>query len=149
MKFCLSWRGGSSSIIGHFRARTLALISFLAVGCALAQTPPPVAIVNARVVTVSGPVLDRATVILRNHTIEAVGENLRVPADAELIAGEGLTVYPGLIDGLGNWALPPVLSPPLRRRGQQIGNDAPQLPPSRGPEDRPLTFSWIKAADEI
>jgi dihydroorotase-like cyclic amidohydrolase len=37
-------------------------------------------------------------VVVRNGLIEAVGENVAVPSDAMLVEGEGLTVYPGLID---------------------------------------------------
>ena len=66
--------------------------------CVLADTPQPMAIRNARIVTVSGPVIARGTVVVRNGLIEAVGENVPVPADAWVVDGAGLTVYPGLID---------------------------------------------------
>jgi imidazolonepropionase-like amidohydrolase len=72
------------------------------------------AITNARVVTVSGPTLDRATVVIRNGLIVAVGANVNAPPDARIIDGTGLTVYPGLIDSYTNLALPeppPTASP--------------------------------------
>jgi imidazolonepropionase-like amidohydrolase len=56
------------------------------------------AITNARIVTVSGPVIERGTVVVRDGLIAAVGANVAAPADARLIDGTGLTVYPGLID---------------------------------------------------
>ncbi|MEK6282621.1 MAG: amidohydrolase family protein [Acidobacteriota bacterium] len=56
------------------------------------------AITNARIVTVSGPVIERGTVVIRDGLIAAVGENVAAPADARLVDGTGLTVYPGLID---------------------------------------------------
>lgn len=37
---------------------------------------------------------------MRNGLVEAVAENAPIPADAWVIDGEGLNVYPGLIDGL-------------------------------------------------
>lgn len=56
------------------------------------------AIANARIVTVSGPVIEKGTVVIRDGLIAAVGENVSAPADARVIDGAGLTVYPGFID---------------------------------------------------
>src|SRR6185295_11945239 len=70
------------------------------------------AITNARIVTVSGPVIERGTVVIRNGLIAAAGANVSAPPDARLIDGAGLTVYPGLIDSYTNLALPePPASP--------------------------------------
>ncbi len=62
------------------------------------------AIVGARVVTVSGGVIENGTVVIQNGKITAVGANASVPAGAERIDGKGLSVFPGMIDaatGLG------------------------------------------------
>ena len=64
------------------------------------------AITNARIVTVSGPVIDRGTLVIRNGLIAAAGANVTAPPDARVIDGTGLTVYPGLIDSYTNLALP-------------------------------------------
>src|SRR6185436_5216784 len=64
------------------------------------------AITNARIVTVSGPVIDRGTVVIRNGLIAAAGANVTAPSDARVIDGTGLTVYPGLIDSYTSLALP-------------------------------------------
>ncbi len=64
------------------------------------------AITNARIVTVSGPVIERGTVVIRNGLIAAAGANVSAPPDARVIDGAGLTVYPGLIDSYTNLALP-------------------------------------------
>src|SRR5262245_57215174 len=70
------------------------------------------AITNARIVTVSGPVIERGTVVVRNGLIAAAGANVSAPTDARVIDGTGLTVYPGLIDSYTNLALPePAPSP--------------------------------------
>src|ERR671923_180148 len=63
------------------------------------------AITNARIVTVSGPVIERGTVVIRNGLIAAAGANVNAPPDARLIDGTGLTVYPGLIDSYTDLAL--------------------------------------------
>src|SRR5215217_6442425 len=64
------------------------------------------AITNVRIVTVSGPVIERGTVVIRNGLIAAAGANVNAPPDARVIDGTGLTVYPGLIDSYTNLALP-------------------------------------------
>jgi len=125
---------------------------------ATAEVPPVVAIRNAKIVTVSGPVIAKGTVVFRNGLIEAVGENLLVPGDAWVVEGEGLTVYPGLIDGLSSWGTSVAAAPAAGGgrgggRGQQTTTaatpGAPAATPSRGPEDRPATTSWLKIADEL
>ena len=86
-----------------------ALASIIFVSLAGAQRNPALdtyAITNARIVTVSGPTIDRGTVVIRNGLIAAVGANVSTPSDARVIDGAGLTVYPGLIDSYTNLALP-------------------------------------------
>jgi imidazolonepropionase-like amidohydrolase len=62
------------------------------------NTPNVYAITNAKIITVAGPSIDRGTVVVRNGVITAVGASVPVPGDARVIDGNGLTVYPGLID---------------------------------------------------
>ncbi len=123
-----------------------------------AETHSAFAIRNARIVTVSGPVLQKGTVLLRNGIIEAVGENVALPADAWVIEGEGLTVYPGLIDALSTLGLAdaaPAATTTAARTGRTVvaaapsTNLAPSAPPAAGPEDRPSTTSWLRAADQV
>lgn len=64
------------------------------------------AITNARVVTVSGPVIERGTVVVREGLIAAVGERVAAPPDARTIDGTGLTIYPGLIDASTTLGIP-------------------------------------------
>src|SRR5436309_1474114 len=66
-----------------------------------ADTPNVYAIRGARIVTAAGAPIDGGTIVVRAGVIEAVGASVTVPADATVIEGNGLTVYPGLID-LGN-----------------------------------------------
>jgi len=62
------------------------------------NTPNVYAITNAKIITVAGPAIDRGTVIVRNGVITGVGATVQIPGDARVIDGNGLTVYPGLID---------------------------------------------------
>ncbi len=63
------------------------------------------AIVGARIVTVSGAVIENGTVIIQNGKIAAVGANAAVPSGAERIDGKGLSVFPGMIDAGTNLGL--------------------------------------------
>ncbi len=118
-----------------------------------AATPTPLAIRNARVIPVSGPAIARATVVVRDGLIVDVGENAAIPPGAWIIEGDGLTVYPGLIDALDNAgitdpnALPAAPAP--RRPGAGPPAAAAAAPPAQGPEDRPATTSWLRAADLV
>src|SRR5215467_3234494 len=72
------------------------------------------AIVGARVVTVSGAVIENGTVVIQNGKIAAVGQNVAVPSGAEKIDGKGLSVFPGMIDSATNMGLAEI---PLGVRG--------------------------------
>jgi imidazolonepropionase-like amidohydrolase len=63
-----------------------------------AESSSAIAITNARVLTVSGPALERATVLMRDGKIVAVGTNVTVPPGATVIEGNGKVVTPGWID---------------------------------------------------
>lgn len=75
------------------------------------------AVVGAKVVTVSGPVIEDGTVVIRGGIIEAVGAGLAVPPGARVIEGRGLTLTPGLIDGFGGVGLPPASPRPSAPAG--------------------------------
>jgi len=87
---------------------TLSFIAFGTSGEVRAQRSAidTYAITNARIVSVTGPIVERGTVVIRNGLIAAVGANISAPPDARIIDGTGLTVYPGLIDAYTNIALP-------------------------------------------
>jgi imidazolonepropionase-like amidohydrolase len=76
-------------------------LSLLAFASVRADAPNVFAITGARIVTAAGPVIDAGTVVIRSGAIDAVGASIPAPADARVIDGKGLTVYPGLID-MGN-----------------------------------------------
>ena len=57
-----------------------------------------VAITNARILPVSGPTIDRGTVVIRGGRIAAVGANLTAPSGARVIDAGGKIVTPGWLD---------------------------------------------------
>src|SRR5882757_2761796 len=131
-------------------ALVAALILFsLCAGAPLASAqggePQYFAIRGAKVVPVSGPTIDDATVVLARGVILAVGgKDVAIPADALVIEGKGLIVYPGLFDSFTDVGLS---SPPAPSAGEG-GPRAGGQPTARGPEDRPAATPWRNAADE-
>ncbi len=103
--------------------------------------PRSFAIRGAKVVPVSGPVLEAATVVVSRGLIVAVGKEVTIPADAWVIEGKGLTVYPGFIDAFTDVGIAAAQS--------DSEGKAKQPPLSKGPEDRPSTTPWRNAADEL
>jgi imidazolonepropionase-like amidohydrolase len=109
------------------------------------------AIVNARVVPVSGPVLESGTVVIANGLIQSVGASAKIPAEAWVIDGKGLTVYPGLIDAGNDLGItkPEAPAAEVRGRGRRRGSAPIPEHISTGPEDRPGTSPWIVASDDL
>jgi imidazolonepropionase-like amidohydrolase len=58
---------------------------------------PVYAIQGAKIVTGTGTI-DKGNLVMRNGLIEDVGASVAVPADAVVVDGANMTVYPGLID---------------------------------------------------
>ena len=58
----------------------------------------PVAIRGATVLTVTRGTIPNGTVLMRDGKIAAVGANVQIPADAEVVDATGLFVSPGIID---------------------------------------------------
>jgi imidazolonepropionase-like amidohydrolase len=80
----------------------LATTAFALGSAAVSTQAPPhaprYAITGARIVTNTGAPIEKGTVVMRDGIIEEVGANVTAPADAMVVDGAGLTVYPGLID---------------------------------------------------
>lgn len=95
--------------LGSGPALTLvAMASALAiVNPAQAERPLVYAITGATIITAPGTSIESATVVVRDGLIEAVGPDVVAPADAQVIDGEGLTVYAGWIDAYSHLAMKP------------------------------------------
>src|SRR6266513_1531466 len=105
--------------------------------------PQYFAIRGAKVVPVSGPPVENATIVISRGLITAIGKDVTIPPEAWVIEGQVLTVYPGLIDSftdVGIPAAPPASGESGPRRSQEG---------ARGPEDRPASTPWRSAADEV
>lgn len=128
-----------------------ALLIFCFAAALNAEVPSAIAIKDAHVVPVSGDDLAKGTVLLRDGLIQEVGAGINIPADAWVIDGTGLTVYPGFIDALSTWGIPNA-QPQTGGRGTTGATPTPATAPeprAHGPEDRPQTYSFERAADLV
>ncbi|PYU59370.1 MAG: amidohydrolase [Acidobacteria bacterium] len=97
---------------------------------------------GAKVVPVSGPPVENASIVSSRGLITAVGRDVAVPPEAWVIEGQRLTVYPGLFDSFTDVGIP---APPGTAEGSPRGAQES----ARGPEDRPYSTPWRSAADEV
>ena len=67
------------------------------------EPPPPAAyaVKNVTLVAADGSRQTGLTIVVRGSTIERLGRDSTIPPDAELLEGDSLFVYPGLIDAQG------------------------------------------------
>jgi imidazolonepropionase-like amidohydrolase len=86
--------------------RILALLAGIVLPCLGAAQEGTWALTNARIETVSRGVIERGTIVIRDGLIEAVGADVRPPADARIVDLAGKTVFPGLIDLTSTLGLP-------------------------------------------
>jgi imidazolonepropionase-like amidohydrolase len=79
----------------------------------LAQnTPAFFALTNARIIPEPGKMLEKGTIVVRDGVIEAVGADVKTPADARVIDLAGKTVYAGLVDAYGELTIGPDAAKP-------------------------------------
>ena len=57
-----------------------------------------IAIVGAKIVPVTGPVIDSGSILIKDGRIVDLGAKVSIPAGAKVIEAKGLTAYPGMID---------------------------------------------------
>ncbi len=106
-------------------------------------TPPPYyAIHNVRVVSGAGAPVEGATVLIADGLIEAVGKNIKIPGDARVIDGQGLSLYPGLIDAMTTLAQ-------KQAAESSASGERSRAPAVMGPEDRPATTPWVNPTEQL
>jgi imidazolonepropionase-like amidohydrolase len=104
------------------------------------------ALVGARIVTVSGPIHESGTLVMRDGVIEAVGPSAAIPPDARVIQAQGLVLTPGLIDGFSGTGLP---APTPRTGGAGGGGAAGAAPASNPLAPQALALDKVRAADAL
>ena len=143
------------------RAAALAAVAVLAPPLAAQRNiPSTYAITNAKLVLVSGPTIPKGTIVVRDGLITAMGANVAAPADARVIDGTGLTVYPGLFDAYGSIGLGAAAAPGGaaaaaggRRGGGAGAAAAPAASPTNGSgnsaDDPRGVEPQLSAAEEV
>jgi imidazolonepropionase-like amidohydrolase len=87
--------------------------------------PAAYALQDVTVIRADGQRQEGLTVVVRGELIEAMGGDVAIPADAELLEGDSLILYPGFVDGDGeaDFEFP---EPEIDRRRVEIWN-APRV----------------------
>lgn len=85
------------------------------------------AITGARIHTVSGPVLENATVVIADGKILSVGTSAPVPAGAEVIDGAGLEVAPGFFEAMSQIGLTEIGAAAATNDSTEVGAYTPQV----------------------
>ena len=82
---------------------------------ALASAADVKAFIGARIIDGTGkPAIEKATLVIRDGKIEAVGTRVKIPKDAERIGVSGKTIIPGLVNAHGHVSTPTQLGRYLR-----------------------------------
>ncbi len=128
------------------QAAVRSLLLILAAAPAAERPAPPrvFALTGATVVQAPGRTLEKATVVLRNGRIEAVGTSVTVPPDALPIDLSGQWIYPGFIDpDARGQVLPPKDEPRASGSSEPAGalHPLPGIRPERRALDSLLPWS--------
>lgn len=90
----------ASRFVPEALALALALCAPASAAAQYVEPPPPAAYAlrNVTVVTADGVTSTGVDLIVRDGLVEALGPGVDVPADAVLLEGDSLVVYPGIVD---------------------------------------------------
>lgn len=103
----------------------LTLAAFLPSAFAAEPTPSgfrPTATVfkNAKVILAPGQVIEKAHLLVRDDRISAVGPDIVIPPDADVIEADGLSIFPGFIDAGASIFLQDAKPQPVEGRAIEI-----------------------------
>ncbi|MEZ5040595.1 MAG: amidohydrolase family protein [Saprospiraceae bacterium] len=100
------------------------------------------AFTKATIITQPGQVIENGTVIIKNGLIQAVGKNVAIPMDAEIIKADSMYIYAGFIEGLSHTGIPRAEAPqPGAGRGG--GGNRQQTPEVANPGTPPNKLAGI------
>jgi imidazolonepropionase-like amidohydrolase len=83
---------------GHSCPLLLTLLLMLLLTLPAQAQTIPVALKNGKLLTITHGTIQNGTVIMQGGKITAIGANVSIPANAQIIDATGMTIYPGLID---------------------------------------------------
>lgn len=82
---------------------------------------------HAKIITLAGPPLEDATLVIRDGKIAAIGAAVEVPAGAQVIEAKGLQVYPGLFDSVTQMGLREIGAVSATVDSSETGNYNPDV----------------------
>ena len=85
------------------------------------------ALTNAKIYTVTNGVIEKGTIVIENGVIAAVGANVDIPSDAQVIDYEGQEIYPGMIDSGTQLGLVEIGSISEAQDFREFGEISPQM----------------------
>ena len=77
---------------------------FLVTNCLYAQ---PIALKGGRIITITDGVISNGTILIDQGKIKAVGKNIKIPKNADVVDISGKVVMPGLIDAMTYYGIGP------------------------------------------
>lgn len=93
------------------------------------------ALTQATVVTEPGKMMEGATVVIKDGLITAVGKNVKIPIDAQVIKADSMYIYAGFIEGLSHTGIP--------KAEPQQGGNRQQAPRVEDPGSPPNDLAGI------
>lgn len=93
------------------------------------------ALTQATVVTEPGKMMEGTTVVIKDGLIIAVGKNVKIPIDAQVIKADSMYVYAGFIEGLSHTGIP--------KAEPQQGGNRQQAPRVKDPGSPPNDLAGI------
>ncbi len=118
-----------------FLAVALLSLTLLIPRFSLAQQSAPqpqkdsemIAIVGAKIVPVTGPVIDSGSILIKDGQIVDLGASISIPAGAKVIEAKGLIAYPGMIDSYSWLGLEEISSVRATVDNRETGRINPQV----------------------
>ena len=109
-----------------------AMALVLAASLAIPASPQTAAITtyaikSGKVFTLAGGPIENGTVVIRDGKIAAVGANIAIPQDAQVIDATGLEVYPGMFDPVTQIGLNEVSAVSATVDVSELGDYNPEL----------------------
>ncbi len=105
----------------------VAILATLAVAATAPAATRTICITNGHLVPVVGEPIPNGDILIEDGRIAAIGVDLDVPPDAEIIDATGLFVYPGFIDAFSTFGLEEIGSIAATRDTRELGRENPEL----------------------
>lgn len=90
-------------------------------------TPGTFALTNAKIETITNGTIQTGNLIIKDGKIAAVGTRIPIPPDATQIDCNGLTIYPGMIDGGTTLGLNEIGAVSLTMDSDELGDLTPHV----------------------